>query len=45
MSGWLAKVLVVDDDVRNIFALTTVLEQHNVRWSTRRMAAPGSRRC
>jgi CheY-like chemotaxis protein len=24
------KVLVVDDDVRNIFALTTVLEQHNL---------------
>jgi HAMP domain-containing protein/signal transduction histidine kinase/DNA-binding response OmpR family regulator len=25
------KVLVVDDDVRNIFALTTVLEQHNLQ--------------
>jgi CheY-like chemotaxis protein len=25
------KVLVVDDDVRNIFALTSVLEQHNLR--------------
>jgi CheY-like chemotaxis protein len=25
------KVLVVDDDVRNIFALTSVLEQHNVQ--------------
>jgi HAMP domain-containing protein/signal transduction histidine kinase/DNA-binding response OmpR family regulator len=24
------KILVVDDDVRNIFALTTVLEQHNL---------------
>jgi len=25
------KVLVVDDDVRNIFALTSVLEQHNLQ--------------
>src|SRR5208283_3993662 len=25
------KVLVVDDDVRNIFALSTVLEQHNLQ--------------
>jgi CheY-like chemotaxis protein len=25
------KVLVVDDDVRNIFALTTILEQHNLQ--------------
>src|SRR5213075_2957799 len=25
------KVLVVDDDVRNIFALTTVSEQHNLQ--------------
>ncbi len=25
------KVLVVDDDVRNIFALSTVLEQHNIQ--------------
>jgi CheY-like chemotaxis protein len=25
------KMLVVDDDVRNIFALTTVLEQHNLQ--------------
>jgi CheY-like chemotaxis protein len=24
------KILVIDDDVRNIFALTTVLEQHNL---------------
>src|SRR5207253_6014416 len=25
------KVLVVDDDVRNIFALTSVLEEHNLQ--------------
>ena len=25
------KVLIVDDDVRNIFALTSVLEQHGMK--------------
>ena len=30
--NWIAggKVLIVDDDVRNIFALTSVLERHNL---------------
>ena len=30
------KVLVVDDDVRNIFALTSLLEDHNLKVAARR---------
>jgi CheY-like chemotaxis protein len=33
------KVLVVDDDVRNIFALTSLLEQHGVRVVSRETGA------
>ncbi len=33
------KVLVVDDDVRNIFALTSLLEDHNLKVAARRKRA------
>jgi len=38
------KVLIVDDDIRNISPLTGALEQHGITCSTRRTAKTGSRR-
>jgi len=41
---WLAgrKVLVVDDDIRNIFALSTVLEDYDMRILTAKTGATRS---
>ena len=35
------KVLVVDDDIRNVFALTSALEQHGMRVQHVRMFTRG----
>ena len=39
------KALIVDDDMRNIYALTTLLERHKMKVSTRRAARKASTRC